>query len=473
MKILLVASEVVPFAKTGGLADVAGSLPKALQHFGHDIRIIMPRYKMIDPAKYELKKVADDIYEGKVPGTDIIVYFYENENYFGSRDDLYQVKGVDFPDNLERFAGFCQAVPRFIKGYHWQPDIIHLNDWQTALIAAYLRVNYHDDPFFRRIAVIYSIHNMGYHGSFPKEKLPLTGLGWDQFVPEKLEFWGQIALCKAGLVYADKINTVSKTYAKEIQTEEYGAGLDGLLRFRSNDVSGIVNGLDYEVWNPATDQQIIKRYSAATISLKSDNKLELQKQHQLPQQVDIPVVGMITRLADQKGFDILATVLDKIMKEKCQLIILGTGEPKYHQLLEQAKQKYPGHIGVNLTFNAFIAELIYAGADLFLMPSKYEPCGLGQLISFKYGTIPVVRQTGGLADTVHEFDQKSGGGEGFVFADYTGDALYAAVKRGIEAFKNKVAWKKLEQKVMNLDYSWDASAKEYINLYKLAIATRA
>lgn len=473
MKILLVASEVVPFAKTGGLADVAGSLPKALQHSGHDVRIFMPRYKKIDPVRLALKKVAPDVWAGKLPGSEVIVYFYENDGHFGSRDDLYQVKGVDFPDNLERFSAFCQAIPRFIKGANWQPDVIHLNDWQTALVAAYLRVTYHDDPFFRRMAVIYSIHNMGYLGTFPKEKLPLTGLGWDQFVSDKLEFWGQIALTKAGLVYADKINTVSKTYAKEIQTEEYGCGLDGLLRYRNQDVSGIVNGLDYEVWNPATDKQLVRRYSAATVSLKNDNKLELQKQNKLPQQADLPVIGMITRLADQKGFDILAETLDKIMQEKCQLIILGTGEPKYHQLLEQAKQKYPGHLGVNLTFDALIAELIYAGADLFLMPSKYEPCGLGQLISFKYGTVPIVRQTGGLADTVHEFAAKSGAGEGFVFSDYTGAALYAAVKRGLDAYQKKSAWTKLQQKIMKLDYSWDASAKEYVTLYQLAVKARA
>lgn len=456
MKILFVSPEVVPFAKTGGLADVAGSLPKALKEIGHDVRIFMPRYKKVKPEKF-------------LPGSEVPVYFYEDEKYFGSREELYQVKGVDYPDNLERFVAFCQAVPKFLKEIDWKPDIVHGNDWQSALLIAYLKILYKDDPFFKRTATVYSIHNMGYLGLFPKEKFPLTGLGWDEFKPEALEFWDNIALTKAGFVYADVVNTVSETYAKEIQTPEYGHGLDGLLRYRTQDVYGIINGLDYDVWNPATDKSIPRRYSTATLSLKVENKLELQKQNDLPQRKEVPVIGMITRLADQKGFDILAEAIEDIMHEHCQLIILGTGDPKYHELLLKERKKYPVHIGVNLKFDAILAELIYAGSDMFLMPSLYEPCGLGQLISFKYGTIPIVRKTGGLADTVHDFNPKTGEGEGFVFEKYSSKALLNAVKRAIETYHKKTLWKPLQEKVMQFDYSWDASAKKYVALYMKAL----
>lgn len=457
MKILFISSEVVPFAKTGGLADVAGSLPKALKEIGHDIRIFMPLYQDVEQA-------------GFLPGSDVPVYFYEDEENFGSRKDLYQVAGVDYPDNLERFAAFCQAALPYVMQIGWRPDIIHCNDWQSALVIAYLKLLYHDTDFFKRTATVYSVHNMGYLGMFPKEKLAATGLGPEVFKPEALEFWGKIALAKAGFVYADVINTVSETYAQEIQTEEFGHGLDGLLRSRSQDVYGIINGIDYDIWNPATDKNIPKRYSPATLSLKVENKSELQKQNNLPQKKETPVIGMITRLADQKGFDILAGALEGIMQENCQLVILGVGDKKYHDLLLKAKQKYPDHLGVNLTFDAILAELIYSGCDMFLMPSRYEPCGLGQLISFKYGTIPIVRKTGGLADTVHDFDTKTGEGEGFVFEAYTAQALFNAVKRAIDTFHKKAVWKPLQEKVMGLDYSWDASAKKYVSLYMKALA---
>jgi starch synthase len=475
MKILFVSPEVVPFAKTGGLADVAGSLPKAIKEIGHDIRIIMPRYGKIRNPKSEIRifKIGPEdvtVHEGRIPDTEVPVYFVDNEKYFGSREELYQVKGVDYPDNLERFSFFSQAVVQFLKELDWRPDIVHCNDWQSALVIAYLKVLYRDDPFFKRTATVYSIHNIGYLGMFPKEKLPLAGLGWDQYKPEALEFWGNIALTKAGFVYADVINTVSETYAKEIQTPEFGCGLDGLLHFRTSDVYGIINGIDYDVWNPATDANIPKRYSVATLSLKIQNKLELQRQNNLPQKKETPVIGMITRLADQKGLDILASTIEEIMCEHCQLVILGTGDPKYHELLQKLKQKYSDHIGVNLKFDAILAELIYAGSDMFLMPSRYEPCGLGQLISFKYGTIPIVRKTGGLADTVHNFHPKTGEGEGFVFEEYSSKALLDAIKRAIETYHKKTLWKPLQEKVMELDYSWDASAKKYISLYMKALA---
>jgi len=467
MKIFFISPEVVPFSKTGGLADVAGSLPKALKEIGHDVRIYTPRYKKVSS---DLKSVTREVKQGAIPKTEVVVYFYENEEYFGSREELYQINGVDYPDNLERFSAFCQAALPFLKEIDWRPDIVHANDWQSALTIAYLKTIYRDDPFFKRTTAVYSIHNMGYLGLFPKEKLLLTGLGWDQFVPEKLEFWGNIALTKAGFVYADVINTVSETYAQEIQTVEFGHGLDGLLRFRSSDLYGIVNGIDYDIWNPATDPNLPKRYNVATLSLKVQNKLELQKQNNLPQRKEVPVIGMINRLTDQKGLDILAGAIEDIMHLNCQLVILGTGDPKYHEMLKRLKNKYPEHLGINLKFDALLAELVYAGADMFLMPSRYEPCGLGQLISYRYGTIPIVRKTGGLADTVKDFNPKTGEGTGFVFEEYSSAALLQAAKRAIDTYHKKTLWKALQEKVMQLDYSWDASAKKYVSLYMKALA---
>ena len=474
MKILLASPEVVPFAKTGGLADVAGALPKSLRHLGHDVRVILPKYKMVDIKKFGLKLVAEglqvpmqgrvevaDIYEAVIPGTDVETYFISNEKYFG-RDGLYQDNGVDYPDNLERFTFYCRASLEFIKYLDWQPDIIHANDWQSALIIMYLKTLYKDDQFFKNTSSVYSVHNMGYMGLFPSEQLPITGLGWEHFNPESLEFWGKIALTKAGFVYADVINTVSEQYSREIQTKQFGYGLEGLLQSRSKDVFGIVNGIDYDLWNPETDPHIAKKFGPKSLEDKYANKMALQKQNGLPQKKDIPLIGIISRLADQKGFDILAEDIENIMHLNLQIVLLGTGEPKYHELFTKMKQQYPEHLGLNLGFNAALAQLIYAGSDMFLMPSCYEPCGLGQLISYKYGTIPVVRETGGLADTVKD------GETGFVFKEYSAGALHDAISRAIEAYKDRKKWTALMQKVMKLDYSWDYSAKKYIDLYKKA-----
>lgn len=454
MKILYVSSEVVPFSKTGGLADVAGALPKALKAIGHDIRVYTPRYKNVKSAE-----------------TGFPVFFFEDQALFGSRENLYQLPGgVDYPDNLERFAAFCQGAFLLLKQLSWKPDIIHCNDWQSALVIMYLKLKYKNDPSLQRIATVYSVHNLAYLGMFDKNQLPATGFGWEVFKQDGLEFWDHLALAKAGFVYADVINTVSGTYAREIQTPEYGCGLDGLLRARAHDLYGIVNGIDYDVWNPATDPNIPKRYSPATISLKAENKVELQRQNSLPQKKETPVIGMITRLADQKGFDILAGALEGIMKLGCQFVVLGTGDQKYHDLLNQLKKKYPDQLGINLKFDAMLAELIYAGSDMFLMPSRYEPCGLGQLISFKYGTVPIVRKTGGLADTVGDYNGKTGEGEGFVFTDYTAKALLGAVRRAVDTYHKKMLWVPLQIKIMDLDYSWDASAKQYVGLYVKALA---
>jgi starch synthase len=476
MRILFVSSEVVPFAKTGGLADVAGALPKAARKLGHDIRVFMPRYKKIDPQKWNLRlavsnievelgnqKEKVDIYETRMPGSDLIVYFVENER-FASRDELYMSEGKDYPDNAEAFLTFCRAAVPFLKKIDWRPDIVHCNDWQSASIVLFINEQRRSDPFFQRTATVYSIHNMAYQGAFTKDKLSLLRM------PESndLVVWDKIILTKAGFVYADVINTVSEKYSKEIQTKEFGCGLEDLLQKRSKDIYGIVNGVDYELWDPATDKKIVKRYSRMTLSLKVQNKTALQKEMGLPPK-DVPLIGMISRLDVQKGFDILADGIEDLIQLDCQVIILGTGDPKYHEMLQRIKQKYPERIGIKLGFDAVLAQKIYAASDMFLMPSKYEPCGLGQLISFKYGTIPVARKTGGLADTVREFDLESGEGNGFIFEEYNSNALLSAVKKAIEIFKEKSVWKKLQEKVMDYDYSWDASAKKYISLYMKAL----
>ena len=454
MRIFYLSSEVFPFSKTGGLAEVAGSLPQSLKSFGHDIRIFTPRYK--NTQKNHLQNVP--------------VYFFEHEKYFGSRTELYQNKGKDYPDNLERFVAFCQAAIKLLREGNWRPDIIHGNDWQTALALAYLKGLYADDPFFKRTASVYTVHNLGYLGLFPKDKLPLTDLGWDQFQSGKLEFHDQLAVAKAGLVYADVINTVSETYAQEIQTASFGQGLEGLLQLRAPDLYGIINGIDYDIWNPATDQTLPKRYSPATLSLKVKNKIELQRQNHLPKGENIPVIGMINRLTEQKGVDLLIEKIDELLELNCQLVILGVGDRKYHDILIRAKQRYPEKIGVNLEFNAISDHLIYAGSDMFLMPSKYEPCGLGQLVSFKYGTVPIVRKTGGLADTVHDYDPASGEGDGFVFDNYESSDLMRAIKKALEIYKQKAIWGKLQKKGMGHDYSWNNSAKKYVSLYMKALA---
>lgn len=466
MKILFVSPEVVPFAKTGGLADVAGALPKAIRKLGHDIRIFMPRYKKVDPEKWGLKPVVQgiDIYQAKMPGSDLIVYFVENEHFAG-REELYMFDGKDHPDNFEAFIAFCKAALPFLEKIDWRPDIIHCNDWQSAPLNLYLHELRKRQPSLKRTAAVYSIHNMAYQGRFPEEKNILL----DEIEMGNMVSGGQITFAKAGILFADVINSVSETYAKEIQTEEFGYGLEGLMQKRSADIYGIVNGVDYELWDPATDKHLVKRYSRMTLSLKVQNKTALQKEMGLPVQEEIPLLGIVSRLDVQKGFDILAEGIEEIMQLDCQLVILGTGDRRYHKLLEKIRRKYPKHIGIELGFDAPLAQRIYAGSDMFLLPSKYEPCGLGQLISFKYGTVPIARKTGGLADTVRDYAAETGQGNGFVFEEYNSTALLGAIKRAIEAYKNKPAWKKLQEKIMQYDYSWDASAKKYVSLYMKAL----
>ena len=459
MKIAMMASEVLPFVKTGGLADVAGALPLALQYCGHEVIIIMPRYKSITDSKFKINRVSEDI-SFSVIGKDIKVYFIENSLYF-HRDGLYGDKFGDYKDNLERFAFFCRRAIELLKEINFCADILHLHDWQSSLVPVYLKNVYAEKSFYKKMKCVLTIHNIGYQGIFDKEKFSKLALSWDLFDIKGLEFYGRVNLLKGGIVFSDLINTVSPAYAKEIQTKELGFGLDGLLRERKNILSGIINGLDYSVWDPSADKFIMQNFSAETLENKVFNKEDLQKTCALPVNKDIPVLGMVSRLAEQKGFDILAESLSKLCKLDLQLVILGTGDLKYHQILKSAAEKYPKVISLNLKFDDPLAHKIYAGSDIFLMPSKYEPCGLGQLISLRYGTIPLVFKTGGLADTINAKN-------GFLFSDYSKEELLNSVEKALFTFKNKPKWASLANNAMKCNFSWRISADKYIKLYAKA-----
>ncbi|MGC8897472.1 MAG: glycogen synthase GlgA [Bacteroidota bacterium] len=486
LNVLFVSSEVDPFAKTGGLADVSGALPQALKELGIEVRIIMPRYGAIDEEKFRLHEVIRlrDIpipvgHRTEVgcirsafivgPKTKVQVYFLSHDNFFGNRDSLYVDSSTkkDYPDNDERFIFFDRSVLEMLKRLGWQPDIIHCNDWQTGLIPAYLKTIYKSDPFFKDVKTIFTIHNIAYQGSFPRSSFEKTGLPAETFTPDGVEFYGNLNFLKAGLVYSDILTTVSERYAEEIRTlDEYGAGMTGILQKRRNDLYGIVNGIDYSVWNPAVDSLIPYRYNLNTLDNKAENKKILLRKYNLQFDPTKPLIGSISRLADQKGFDLIAEVSEELMKRNLQYVILGTGEKKYHELFESLRKKYPTKIGVYLGFNNELAHLIEAGADMFLMPSRYEPCGLNQLYSLKYGTVPIVRSTGGLADTIEDVDLKTGKGTGFKFTEYNGSALLEAIDRALKAWQNQALWRKIMKEGMSRDFSWETSAKKYLSLYK-------
>jgi starch synthase len=455
----MVASEVVPFAKTGGLADVAGALPLALEELGCEVIIVMPGYKCVTDAKFRISRVSKNISSSLV-GKKIKVYFIENGLYF-NRDGLYVDKQGDYKDNLERFAFFCRRTLDLLKEINFAADILHLHDWQSSLAAVYLKNLYAKQAFYGRMKSILTIHNIGYQGLFPGDDFAKLGLDDSLFSISGLEFYNRVNLLKGGIIFSDFINTVSPTYALEIQEKEFGFGLEGLLSQRKNALSGVLNGLDYSTWDPDTDKFIIKNFSQATIENKAYNKAELQKICGLEVNNDIPVLGIVSRLAEQKGFDIIADGLADISKLGAQLVILGTGNLKYHQILGEAARKHPKTISLNLRFDDPLAHKIYAGSDIFLMPSSYEPCGLGQLISLRYGTIPLVFKTGGLADTINKDN-------GFVFSRHTKDDLLKTVKRCLAAFKDKKKWSALMNNAMRCDFSWEASAKKYIQLYAKA-----
>ncbi|MCM8757451.1 MAG: glycogen synthase GlgA [Candidatus Omnitrophica bacterium] len=456
MNIVICAPEVFPFAKTGGLADVTGALPLALEELGQNVVIFMPKYRQVSEGKWQLNKLKNGLYFTKI-GKDIKVYFIEHQTYY-NRQGLYGEKAGDYPDNLERFSFFCRKTLDFLRDIEFKPDIIHIHDWQSSLVAVYLKTVYKGITFYKDIKVLLTIHNIGYQGLFPKEEFSKLGLNWSLFNIEGLEFYDQINLLKGGIIFSDAINTVSPTYSKEIQTKEFGFGLEGVLRKKSDRLYGILNGIDYNVWNPQTDKLIFKNYSESNFSAKYENKINLQKICNLAPR-DVAIFGLVSRLAEQKGWDILAEAIDELCNLDLELVILGTGDIRYHNLLEEISKRYPKVCSVNLRFDEILAHRIYAGSDIFLMPSKYEPCGLGQMISLRYGTVPLVFKTGGLADTVTEEN-------GFVFDSYTKEALIAKVKEAIATYKDKSKWVKLIKRAFSYNFSWQDSAKKYLELYQ-------
>jgi starch synthase len=478
MKVLFAASEVAPFAKTGGLAEVAGSLPPAIAALGNDVRVVMPLYRQVDRMKLKLKHVATffvpigtwkercDIFEHGI-GSGVRVYFVEKDVYF-DRPELYQTSQADYPDNAERFIFFSRAILELGQAVGFSPDIIHCNDWQTGLVPLYLKKVYRDLPALRRTRTVFTVHNLGYQGQFWHWDMHLTGLGWDVFTPEGIEFWGGINFLKAGLVYADILTTVSRTYSKEIQTPEYGHGLDGVLIKRAADLYGIVNGIDYSTWDPSRDPAIRQFFTASRLAGKATCKRALQAMVALPPSGD-PLLGMVTRLVDQKGLDVLTDALPEIMSLGVQLVVLGTGDEKYHRILMDAAGDYPKQMRVLLRFDDRIAKSIYAGCDMFLMPSRYEPCGLGQMNALRYGTVPIVRKTGGLADTVVNFNPRTGRGTGFLFEDYSASAVVDSLRRALEVYGDKKRWKLLVRSCMKQDFSWERSAREYMKVYRKAM----
>ncbi|MHB9024331.1 MAG: glycogen synthase GlgA [Armatimonadota bacterium] len=473
LKVLFASAEVVPFAKTGGLADVAGALPKTLADMGHDVRIVMPRYSSIDASKYGLREVLApfDMPHGQetipmaVDACDAIegvtTYFLRND-YLYKRDSLYGQA-----DDDHRFVAYCRGMLEMCERLGWIPDVIHCNDWHTGLVPVYLKTIFADRGF-GNAGTLYTIHNLAYQGSFSKDVMELAGLPWELFTWDRLAFWDQFNFMKAALIYADKINTVSETYAQEIQTPEFGAGLEGVLEFRRDDVSGIINGIDYDVWNPETDKLLPANFSAVDLRGKAACKAELQRKMKLPVEENVPVLGLISRLSAQKGLDLLEDTLPNLLKEMpMQVVVLGTGDAHYEEMISHIAKKHKKQVAVALKFDNALAHLIYAGSDAFLMPSHYEPCGLGQLISLAYGTAPIVRATGGLADTVSDFKGLRSKGNGFVFHDYTPDALCDAVLRAIQCYHNRPdCWERVVQNAFAGRFSWESSAKKYVKLYK-------
>lgn len=478
MNIVSIASEVVPFAKTGGLADVAGTLPRALAKSGETVSIIMPYYrKLTNAEKFGIKpaglKVSvpfgDWRLEGEIfqsePEAGVTVYFIAQPNFF-DRNELYQTKEGDYPDNAERFVFFSRAAVETLIALKMKPDIVHCHDWQSALVPVYLKSIYRERKNFTGTKTLLTIHNLGYQGLFPADDMRLTGLGWEYFTFDKLEFFGKLNFLKGGITFADAISTVSKKYAEEILTPECGFGLETVLVYRKDHLFGILNGIDYDEWNPATDPHIAQKFSLTRLEGKAVCKLALQKKFRLLERPLTPLIGVIGRLTVQKGFDILAEAIPMLAGRGIQFAMLGTGEPKYEEILKRAAEENPDYIGLKLAYDNALAHRIEAGADFFLMPSRYEPCGLNQMISLKYGTIPIVRATGGLDDSIIDFSSKESG-NGFKFTGLAPSDLAAAIDRAFIAYRESgIRWKAMIENAMESDFSWTRSANEYRELYQ-------
>ena len=499
MKILLASSEVVPFAKTGGLADVAGALPRELEKLGHEVVVFMPAYQVAKKSNQESNEeivstatnleipIGNELVTGRLlksslPQSNVDLYLVDHEEYFG-REGLYGENGSDYADNCERFTFFCRSVLESVRLLQLQPDLIHCNDWQTGLIPALLKCEYAENPLYQNIASIITIHNLAYQGLFDYEKLAVTGLDTKFFNWEQMEFHGQLSLLKTGIAFADSISTVSPTYAVEIQGSEQGCGLDGILQDRVDCLSGILNGIDVSQWNPETDKFIPANFDS-NFDLQSGSpgkakcKRDLQTEFKFAVDPDVPLIGIVGRLAEQKGWSLILPILREWLKAAdVQWVILGTGDPDYHHVLNTLHRLHPDKLGLTLGFSNELAHRIEAGADMFVMPSRYEPCGLNQMYSMAYGTVPIVRQTGGLADTVINATQENIENKtatGFSFDEFTSAALEAAITKSLRVFKeDRNSWNQLVLNGMKKDWSWTASARKYEELYQKTLVRKS
>ena len=481
MHIAFAASECVPFSKTGGLADVVGALPRALAAAGHQVSVYVPRYRQtkLTDAQTVVRSITipfDDHYRfcsvvsaGNHSG--VRFYFVEYPAFF-DRDALYGTSAGDYPDNAERFALFSRAVLEASK-ILGVPHVFHCHDWQSALIPVLLRTQYAEDPAFRDVATVFTIHNMGYQGLFSPDTLPLLSLPWDLFTISKMEFFGNVNFLKGALVYSDFITTVSRKYSQEIQTTEFGFGLEGVLRDRAATVTGILNGVDYDEWSPQTDKFIVAKYSPEDLVGKAQCKKDLLAAFGVAgADLRLPVIGIVSRFAAQKGFDLIAQIMDRLAREDMIVVALGNGDRQYEDMFLRLQKQFPHKIAVRVAYDNALAHKIEAGSDMFLMPSKYEPCGLNQIYSLKYGTVPIVRATGGLDDTIEPWDARTGRGTGFKFSDYSGESLLLTIKDALKSFRDQPSWRNLMRNAMGKDFSWNASAKEYVRVYERARQSR-
>ncbi len=475
LRVLVVASEGVPYIKTGGLADVIGALPKALRRLGHDVRVVLPLYKNIDPQRWDLRSTICDL---AVPltetpervsvletpaGQDVPFYFIECERYF-DREKLY-----GYHDDGERFILFCRAALELVRSLDWAPDVIHCHDWHTAIIPNWTKTIFRDDPFFAHSATVYTIHNLAFQGIFGYRILEIAGVAQDGFLYGEIpELANVVDLMGRGIHFADAISTVSPRYAREILTPVFGERLDPLLRERKDRLYGILNGIDTQEYNPATDTHIAANYDAFSLERRAANKRALQELSKLPVSERTPLLGFISRLTDQKGCDLLDYVSIPMIEQGVQIVVSGTGDQHYHSMFQRLAARYPQQVAVHLTFSQEMSLRIYAGSDMLLMPSRFEPCGITQMLAMRYGSIPVVHRTGGLADTVQELDPAANTGNGFSFAPYAPFHFFAAVVRALEVYRFPEVWQALMQRAMLSDYSWDASAEQYVALYRRA-----
>jgi starch synthase len=476
LRVLIAASEGVPFSKTGGLADVIGALPPALAADGVEVAVVLPLYRGTKLAKSKVLIPSLTVALGaqlhfprivEAPKKAKVRWIFVDYPPFFDRDSLYVgPDGKDFPDNPERFSLFSRAVLEIAKQV-FPPDLLHCHDWQAGLAPVLLRTAYAEDPLLSGIPSLFTIHNLGYQGLFPSDALMRAGLGWSFFTMDGLEFYGQVNFLKGALLYSNAVSTVSRKYALEIQTSEYGFGLEGVLRQRAGRVSGILNGVDYSDWDPARDKLIAANYTPAKLEGKKACKLDLLRAFQLPESdAQLPLIGIVSRFTRQKGADLIAEVAERLLSERLRMVALGTGEPEYETLFRELAARFPDRMAVRIAYDNVLAHKIEAGSDMFLMPSHYEPCGLNQMYSLRYGTVPVVRATGGLDDTIEEYDPAAGEGTGFKFASYSGAALLGSVSRALAVYQDAAQWTRLMRNGMAKDFSWNRSAREYRKIYE-------